>query len=304
VSERSRDHLTLYEEVRTALRESAFRPKKSLGQNFLVHERVIDATLRLLELAPNDEVLEIGPGLGFLTRRLLERAGRVRAIEIDSTLFERLRGTEFAADPKLDLIHGDILDVAAPASSSARRMKLAGNLPYSISTPVLFRIFEWREHFSTLVLMLQKEVADRMASGPGTKEYGSLSVWCQVHGRITEKVSVSPEAFFPRPKVRSTILKLELYERPLIEGEDAAALRVVVRAAFNQRRKTLGNALIAALQRGRSEIEVLLNDAAIDPKRRGETLTVEEFIRLARSARNKSLLPTSKREPSERRKEF
>jgi 16S rRNA (adenine1518-N6/adenine1519-N6)-dimethyltransferase len=282
--------MTLYEEVRAALRESAFRPKKSLGQNFLIHERVIEAILRLLDLAPLDEVVEIGPGLGFLTRRLLERAARVRAIEIDSTLFERLRGTEFASDPRLELIHGDILDVAAPASSGARKMKLAGNLPYSISTPVLFRIFEWREHFSTLVLMLQKEVADRMASGPGTKEYGSLSVWCQVYGRITEKVSVSPEAFFPRPKVRSTILKFELYDQALVKAEETQALRGLVRAAFNQRRKTLGNSLSAWMQGGRSEIERLLHSAGVDPKRRGETLRVDEFIKLARAAQSESSL--------------
>jgi len=282
--------MTLYEEVRAALRESAFRPKKSLGQNFLIHERVIDAILRLLDLAPHDEVVEIGPGLGFLTRRLLERASRVRAIEIDSTLFERLRGTAFASDPRLELIHGDILEVAAPASSGVRKMKLAGNLPYSISTPVLFRIFEWREHFSTLVLMLQKEVADRMASGPGTKEYGSLSVWCRVHGRITEKVSVSPEAFFPRPKVRSTILKFELYDQPLVKAEESQALRGLVRAAFNQRRKTLGNALSAWLPGGRGEIERLLRSVDVDPKRRGETLRIDEFINLARAAQRESLL--------------
>jgi 16S rRNA (adenine1518-N6/adenine1519-N6)-dimethyltransferase len=284
--------MTLYEEVRAALRESAFRPKKSLGQNFLIHERVIDAILRLLDLAPHDEVVEIGPGLGFLTRRLLERAARVRAIEIDSTLFERLRGAEFASDPKLELIHGDILDVAAPASSSARRMKLAGNLPYSISTPVLFRIFEWREHFSTLVLMLQKEVADRMASGPGTKEYGSLSVWCQVHGRISEKVSVSPEAFFPRPKVRSTVLKIELFPEPLIDPADFPVLRGLVRAAFGQRRKTLSNALGAWSAGGRAEIENFLRAQGVDSQRRGETLSVEEFIKLARAARSESLLIT------------
>ena len=284
--------MTLYEEVGAALRESSFRPKKSLGQNFLVHERVIDAVLRLLDLAGNDEVVEIGPGLGFLTRRLLEHAAKVWAVEVDRALVERLRRAEFAADPKLELIHGDILTVALPKPSSERKMKLAGNLPYSISTPVLFRIFEWREHFSTLVLMLQKEVADRMASGPGTKVYGSLSVWCQVHGRISEKVSVSPEAFFPRPKVRSTILKFELYDQPLVKVEESAALRGLVRAAFGQRRKTLGNALSAWLKGGRGEIERLLYSVDVDPQRRGETLRVDEFIKVARAARSEALLIT------------
>lgn len=281
--------MTLYDEVRAALRESAFRPKKSLGQNFLIHERVIESVLRLLDLAPDDQVVEIGPGLGFLTRRLIERAAKVWAVEIDSALVERLRRAEFAADTKLELIHGDILEIALPDSLPGRKVKLAGNLPYSISTPVLFRIFDWREHFSTLVLMVQKEVADRMASAPGTKDYGSLSIWCQVHGRVAEKVSVSPEAFFPRPKVRSTVLKIELYDQPRIQDEELVLLRGLVRAAFGQRRKTLGNALCTWLKGGRMEIENFLRSQAIDPQRRGETLSVDEFIKLARAARNGSL---------------
>jgi Dimethyladenosine transferase (rRNA methylation) len=181
------------------------------------------------------------------------------------------------------------LEVALPELLPGKKIKLAGNLPYSISTPVLFRIFAWREHFSTLVLMLQKEVAERMASAAGTKTYGSLSVWCQVHGRITEKVSVSPEAFFPRPKVRSTILKIELYDQPLAKRDELAPLRGLVRAAFNQRRKTLGNALAAWLRGGRTEIESFLRSQGVDPQRRGETLSVDEFIRLARAARSGSL---------------
>jgi 16S rRNA (adenine1518-N6/adenine1519-N6)-dimethyltransferase len=282
--------MTLYEEVRAALRESAFRPKKSLGQNFLVHDRVIDSILRLLDLAGDDEVLEIGPGLGFLTRRLLEHAAKVWGVEVDSVLFERLRRAEFGADPKLELIHGDILEVALPVSEPRRKLKVAGNLPYSISTPVLFRLFDWREHFSTLVLMLQKEVADRMASAPGTKDYGTLSVWCRVHGRIAEKVQVSPEAFFPRPKVRSTVLKFELHEEPLVNADEIAALRALVRAAFNQRRKTLGNALGGWLKGGKGEIDRLLRAVDIDPQRRGETLQVEEFIKLVRAARGRQLI--------------
>lgn len=282
--------MTLYEEVRAALRESTFRPKKSLGQNFLIHERVIDAILRLLDLAPGDEVVEIGPGMGFLTRRLLEYAARVWAVEIDDALVERLRRAEFAADVKFSLVHGDILEVALADLLPSRKVKLAGNLPYSIATPVLFRIFEWREHFSTLVLMVQKEVADRMASAPGTKDYGSLSVWCQVHGRITQKVSVAPEAFFPRPRVRSTVLKIHLHDQPLVKGPEVAVLRGLVRAAFGQRRKTLGNALSGWLKGGRTEIETFLRAQAIDPQRRGETLSIDEFIRLARAARGQSLL--------------
>lgn len=283
---------TLYDEVRAALRESELHPKKKFGQNFLIHERVIDTIVRLIDLSAADEILEIGPGLGFLTRRLVAGAAKVWAVEIDPLLVERLRRAEFAASANFVLIHGDILAVELPESLPRRRIKLAGNLPYNISTPVLFRIFEWRNHFSTLVLMVQREVAERMASRPGTKEYGALSVWCQIHGRIAEKAAVSPEAFFPRPKVRSTVLKIELFDEPLIDAADFPALRGLVRAAFGQRRKTLGNSLAGWLTGGRGASDGLLRDQSIDPQRRGETLSVEEFIDLARAARNQSLLST------------
>jgi len=278
---------TLYEEVRAALRESDFRPRKSRGQNFLIHERVIDAILRLLDLSSDDRVVEIGPGLGFLTRRLLEHADEVWAIEVDSFLVDRLRASELAANPKFHLIHGDFLEFAPAVVLPSGPLKLAGNLPYSIATAVLFRIFEMRERFSSLVLMLQKEVADRIAAKPATKDYGALSVWCQIHGRIADKVSVSPEAFFPRPKVRSTVLKFELFPMPLIAQTHFLALRALVRAAFGQRRKTLGNALAAFSQHRRDEIDDWLRTQDIDPKRRGETLSIDEFIRLAGAAEGK-----------------
>ena len=282
--------MTLYEEVRAALRETNFRPRKSRGQNFLIHERVIDSIIRLLDLSPADEVVEIGPGLGFLTRRLLERAARVWAVEVDAALVERLGASVFAADPKLRLIHGDILEVPLGDMLPDKKLKLVGNLPYSISTPVLFRIFALREHFSSLVLMVQKEVADRIAAQPGTKTFGTLSVWCQIHGRIIDRVSVSPEAFFPRPKVRSTVLKIELFPEPLVTASEIPILRGLVRAAFGQRRKTLGNALTAWLKSDGSAIETLLQSQGIDPRRRGETLSIDEFIKLARAAQRQSAL--------------
>ena len=284
--------MTLYEEVRAVLRESEFRPKKSLGQNFLIHENVIESILRLLALDRNDGVVEIGPGLGFLTRRLLQLAGQVWAVEVDDALVERLRQSGWATEPRLQLIHGDILTVPLTQMLPSTKLKLAGNLPYSISTPVLFRIFDWRAHFSSLVLMVQKEVADRIASRPGTKDYGTLSVWCQVHGRVTEKVSVSPEAFFPRPKVRSTVLKIELFDQPLIAYADLATLRGLVRAAFGQRRKTLSNNLTSWLTRARNDIDDFLWSCDIDPKRRGETLSVDEFVKLAGKLTRSGFLTT------------
>jgi len=276
---------TLYDEVRAMLRDTDFRPRKNRGQNFLIHEHVVDAILRLLDLQPNDEVVEIGPGLGFLTRRLVERAQAVWAVEIDELLAQRLRAGQLGSCAKFHLIYGDILNVALPDLLPPIKLKLVGNLPYNISTEVLFRIFDWREHFSSMVLMVQKEVADRIASGPGAASYGTLSVWCQVHGRIGEKINVSPEAFFPRPKVRSTILKIELLPQPRVGKNDLPVLRGLVRAAFGQRRKTLSNAVGSWLMCGREAIDALLAKHDVDPKRRGETLSVDEFIKLAQAIR-------------------
>jgi 16S rRNA (adenine1518-N6/adenine1519-N6)-dimethyltransferase len=281
---------TLYEEVRAMLRDSAFRPRKSRGQNFLIHDHVVEAILRLLDLQPSDEVVEIGPGLGFVTRRLIERAQTVWAVEIDEILAQRLSAGELGTNANFHLIYGDILKVGLPELLPNRKLKLVGNLPYNIATEVLFRIFDWREHFSSLVLMVQKEVADRIASVPGSKTYGTLSVWCQVHGRIIEKIDISPEAFFPRPKVRSTILRIEMLPHSRVGEENLSALRGLVRAAFGQRRKTLSNSLCSWLKRARNEVDALMTAHAVDPRRRGETLSVEEFIQLAQAIRVSGLL--------------
>ncbi|MEX0806721.1 MAG: 16S rRNA (adenine(1518)-N(6)/adenine(1519)-N(6))-dimethyltransferase RsmA [Candidatus Binatia bacterium] len=284
---------TLYEEARAALRDSEFKPRKRLGQNFLIHERVIDAILRTLDLKSHDSVLEIGPGLGFLTRRLVERAAGVWAVEIDPLLTERLRQSDLASNPIFHLISGDILKVSLAEILPSEKVKLVGNLPYRISTPVLFRVLELREHFSLLVLMVQKEVADRIASAPGTKAYGTLSVWCQIHGQVVDKVQVAPEAFFPRPKVRSTILKIALFPTPRVPRNQIPILRGLVRAAFGQRRKTLGNVMTAWLASDRNAVEKFLRSEGIDPQRRGETLTVEDFLRLTKALNSSTLLRAS-----------
>lgn len=281
---------TLYEEVRAALRESEFRPRKRLGQNFLVHERVLEAILHLLALKADDLVLEIGPGLGALTRRLVEQAGGVWAVEVDPFLIQRLQESDLAANPKFHLVRGDILKVPLPEILPNQEIKLIGNLPYSISTPVLFRVLELRQQFSSIVLMVQKEVADRIASAPGTKTYGTLSVWCQIHGQVIKKIQVSPEAFFPQPKVRSTVLKMELYPQPRVPREEMTVLRGLVRAAFGQRRKTLGNVMSRWLKSGRDDVEEFLRSQSIDPQCRGETLSVEKFIGLTHALASSDLL--------------
>jgi 16S rRNA (adenine1518-N6/adenine1519-N6)-dimethyltransferase len=283
---------TLYEEVRTALRESEFKPRKRLGQNFLVHERVLESILDLLALETNDSVLEIGPGLGFLTRRLVDRAAGVWAVEVDPFLIQQLQRSDFASNRKFHLVSGDILKVPLAEILPKERIKLVGNLPYSISTPALFRFLELREHFSSMVLMVQKEVADRITSGPGTKAYGTLSVWWQIHGEVIDKAQVSPEAFFPRPRVRSTVLKMTLYSQPRLAREEMPVLRGLVRAAFGQRRKTLVNVMSTWLSSSRDDVKEFLRSQEIDPQRRGETLSVENFISLTHALRSSALLRT------------
>jgi len=284
---------SLYQDARDALKDAGFAPKKRLGQNFLVHDRVIDSILRLVDPAPEDEILEIGPGLGSLTRRLVERARRVWAVEIDRFLIAKLRAGDMGSHPALELIHGDILKLPLESILPPRRIKVVANLPYSISTPVLFRLFELRERFWFLVLMVQREVAERMLSAPGTKSYGALSVWCRVYGRITDKLPVAPEAFLPRPKVRSMVVKFEPHLDPLVSADEIPVLQNIVRAAFGQRRKTLANNLVGWLRIPREDVDRLLRSQGIEPKRRGETLGVDEFIRLARAIKNFKLTADS-----------
>lgn len=277
--------MSLYQEARAVLRDTSFRPRKRLGQNFLIHEGILDSIVRLVDLSPQDEIVEIGPGLGFLTRRLVAVARRVWAIEVDPILVSWLRGSALGAHPALKLLHADFLKFPLSEVLPARQVKLVANLPYSISTPALFRIFDLREHFSLLVLMVQQEVAERLAAVPGTKAYGSLTLWFQIHGQMMATLSVSPEAFFPRPRVRSTVTKIALHPEPLIPGAEFSSLRTVVRAAFTHRRKMLSNALAGPLRMESAEVARLLRGVGIDPRRRGETLVVQEFIRLARAVK-------------------
>ena len=270
--------MSLYHEVREALRERPFGFRKSLGQHFLVHDKILDSIIRLSELARDDKVLEIGPGLGFLTRRLAALVSEVWAVEVDPFLVEWL-GRRYSEAGNLHVIHEDILKIDLGSILPARKVIAVGNLPYNISTPILFRLFENRSRFSRLILMVQKEVADRMVVAPGSKTYGTLSVWCQVHGKIVSRLAVPPSAFSPRPKVASSVLRIELYPEPRVPVEDLPVLRAWVRGAFGQRRKTLANACAGLLQ-GKEEVERLLREQGIDPQRRGETLTLDEFIRL------------------------
>ncbi len=271
---------TLHQEARTACRTLGLTPSRARGQNFLVHQRVIDAILRLLDLDRDDRILEVGPGLGFVTRCLVGEGRSVWGVELDPLLARWLRDGPLGSRTGFHLVHGDVLDTDFDRLLPGGKVKVVGNLPYSVAGPVLLRLFEEGRHFSRLVVMLQKEVARRVAAEPGDRSYGALSVWTRLYGRVTRKVPVAPEAFTPRPRVHSTLLRMELHEQPLVPAGEIPRLRSVVRAGFGQRRKMLGNALAPLFDR---EAEAIFGSAGIDPRRRAETLDLHEFGRLARA---------------------
>jgi 16S rRNA (adenine1518-N6/adenine1519-N6)-dimethyltransferase len=272
------------------------RAKKSLGQNFLndplVARRIIDAVSPL----PEDIVIEIGPGAGALTKMLVARSGYVVAIEIDARFVEELRRS--VRGENLKVVNADVLDVdwndftkvaksmiqpPARGYPDRRRVRVVANLPYYISTPIIEKLAPLgRERVFDMTLMLQKEVADRITTGPGSKDYGSLSVMVQYYCGAAKLFEVPPSAFTPEPKVQSAVIKLTMRERPAVAVADEARFFALVRAAFAQRRKTILNNLKAAARalEFKQPLESALEAASVSPQRRAETLSLEEFAAL------------------------
>jgi 16S rRNA (adenine1518-N6/adenine1519-N6)-dimethyltransferase len=263
-----------------------YRPKKALGQNFLIDRNVLERIVEAVAVAPDDAILEIGPGRGALTTILADRAARVMAVELDRDLVPVLQ-KHFASRPQVEIVAADILAVDLPALLHARgdqRWKVAANLPYNISSQVLFRFLDHPRLFSSLVLMFQKEVGERLLAAPGTKEYGILSVFCQLHFDMSRVLIVRPGAFFPVPKVDSIVLKFVPLAAPRVEVGDETLFRRLVKASFGQRRKTLWNCLRGADITPSDEVLAeTLRACAIDGARRGETLSLDEFAELARA---------------------
>ncbi len=258
-----------------------FKNSKSLGQNFLADESVIDAIIDAAEIGPEDFVVEIGPGLGVLTAKEARRAGKVCAVELDRALIPILRDL-FGGFPNVEIRNEDILKVdlmALIADAGMAHTKIIGNLPYYITTPILMALLEKRVPAESITVMMQKEVADRVTAPPGGRTYGALSVACQYYARVREVVQVPKEAFVPAPKVDSTVLRLDLRQEPAVKVADEALFFRLVKAGFAQRRKTLLNSLTGA-GFGKETIKAALQAAGIDPVRRAETLSLEDFGRL------------------------
>lgn len=258
---------------------ASHRPRKRFGQNFLHDRQVINRIVAAADLSGDDRVVEIGPGLGVLTDELLPRARQVQVVEIDRDLIARLRQRQH---PRLIVHEGDALRLPWETLLTDPPYKMVANLPYNISSQVVFRVLDHHALFSRLVLMFQKEVGDRLCAQPGTGDYGILSVLCRLWFDIEKVTAVRPGAFSPPPKVDSVVLALTPLDAPRVDVGDESFFRQVVKAAFAQRRKTLANALKSAgFSADRIEQALAVNE--LDPRVRGEALGLDEFAGLART---------------------
>lgn len=274
--------------VTAILRRHGVRPKKRLGQHFLAATPTIRKIVDAIAPSGDECVLEIGPGPGIMTGLLAERAGFVIAVDKDASIIEVAR-EELSDPPNVRFIEGDVLELDLeeaisdlPKRFAKKGIKVAGNLPYNISSPILFWILENRDLVSRAIVMVQKEVALRIAAAPGGKDYGTLSVRIQAHANARRLFDVSPSNFIPPPEVNSSVVEIDFAGGAPDKPEDDAAFEAVVRAAFGKRRKTLRNALLgSSLGLKPDMLDSALSRAEIDGRRRPETLSVDEFIRLA-----------------------
>lgn len=265
--------------TRHILKSFGLHASKRLGQNFLVDGAVVKDIVAAAEIVADDRVLEIGPGIGTLTQGLLEAGAHVTAVELDKKLPAVLAET-LASYEHLRVVPGDILKTDIRALMENQPFKIAANLPYYITTPILLALLEQRLPITHIVTMVQKEVAERMIAAPGSKIYGALSVAVQYHTEPRIVREVAPRSFIPAPEVASAVIACRKREKPPVEVEDERMFFRVVRAAFGQRRKTLANALLG-VGASKTAVRHALEEAGIDAQRRGETLRLAEFAHLA-----------------------
>ena len=268
------------------LQKYGFVFQKRFGQNFLIDTRVLDRIIEASEITKDDFVLEIGPGIGTMTQYLADAAREVTAVEIDDALIPILQDTLKEWD-NVSVIHGDILktDIRKIADEKNRGcpIKVVANLPYYITTPIIMGLFESHVPVDSITVMVQKEVADRMQTGPGSKDYGALSLAVQYYAKPEIVANVPPNCFIPRPKVGSAVIRLTTYDKPPVEVDDEKLMFRIIRASFNQRRKTLANGLknAADLDIPKELIAESIESLGHGPSVRGEALTLEEFAALS-----------------------
>ncbi|MBQ8800349.1 MAG: 16S rRNA (adenine(1518)-N(6)/adenine(1519)-N(6))-dimethyltransferase RsmA [Lachnospiraceae bacterium] len=269
------------------LNKYGFNFQKKFGQNFLIDTHVLEKIIRAADITKDDCVLEIGPGIGTMTQYLCENAGKVIAVEIDKNLIPILTEDTLAAYDNVKVINSDVLKLdlkkLAEEENGGRPIKVVANLPYYITTPIIMGLFEAGVPLASITVMVQKEVADRMQAGPGSKDYGALSLAVQYYAEPYIAANVPPNCFMPRPNVGSAVIRLTLHEKPPVEVADEKLLFKLIRASFAQRRKTLVNGLTNSpeLSFTKEEVTKALEECGYSPTIRGEALTLAEFAKLA-----------------------
>lgn len=268
------------------LKKYDFSFQKKYGQNFLIDTHVLDKIIRAAEIGADDFVLEIGPGIGTMTQYLAEAAREVAVVEIDDKLIPILKET-LKDYGNVTIIHGDILKVDIEGlvreKNQGRPVKVVANLPYYITTPIIMGLLEGGVPVDSITVMVQKEVADRMKVGPGTKDYGALSLAVQYYAQPEVVANVPPNCFIPRPKVGSAVIRLTRHQTPPVQVQDESFLFRIIRASFNQRRKTLVNSLSNSsdLHLTKEQVAKALEQMELPASVRGETLTLKQFAKLS-----------------------
>lgn len=273
-------------ETIAVLQRYNFNFQKKFGQNFLIDGHVIEKIIAAAGIGKKDVVLEIGPGIGTLTQRLCEAAGDVVAVEIDRNLIPILTGDTCKDYANLQIISGDIMKTDIPtllAPYGSRPVKVVANLPYYITTPILMKLLEDRLPIESITVMVQKEVAERMETGPGTKDYGALSLAVQYYSEPYLAANVPANCFMPRPNVGSAVIRLTIHEEPPVQVKDEKHMFALIRASFNQRRKTLVNGIgnAAELPYSKEQVAAALTKLGMSETIRGEALTLSEFAALS-----------------------
>lgn len=288
------EHLTNPVYMQAVLRRHGFRFQKKYGQNFLMNEGVLQSMVDAAGVTKDDFILEIGPGMGTLTQVLSERAGKVLAVELDDNLIPILEDTLFGRS-NVEVMHADILKVdlhqIAEEKNGGKPMKVAANLPYYITTPILMELLTKKVPMESVTVMVQKEVALRMQAGPGSKDYGALSLAIQYYTEPELVCIAAPDDFMPSPKVESAVIHLKMREEPAVTDVDEKALFTVIKAVFVQRRKTLLNSLSngPGMTNDKQKIRDVICDMGWEETIRGEKLTLEEFASLTREMTKRSM---------------
>lgn len=264
-------------ELNKLLNKHDFKISKSLGQNFLTDKNIIDKIINGLNINKDDNIIEIGPGVGALTAELTKVAKSVKSIEIDNKLIPLLK--EVVNDAQI--INEDFMDVNLETLTEGKPYKLIGNLPYYITTPIIMKVLEEGPRPETMVFMVQKEVAMRLSAKAGSKDYGAISVVCGYYCNVEYLFTVSSQVFVPKPKVDSAVIRMTPHTNPPVILEDEDMFFSVIKAGFGQRRKTLSNSLKQISKLSADQVKEALLKSDIDPKRRAETLDINQFARLS-----------------------